>query len=131
MDIASYPKTVSINYARIGRHLRDIRKLRKLKQANVAEALDVKVESFGNMERSQQKINLQRLIELCVLYGIMPGDVLNDCCDELIAVTLPENTQENPDKTALFLLISKCSDKTLKILRTVTQALYDCLERKC
>ena len=121
---------IIIDYERIGQHLRTARKQRKLTQACVAENLNVTENTFSNMERSQQKMNLQRIIELCVLYGVMPGDVLNDCCSELIAMSTPVKIEESPDKAALFMLIRKCSDKTLQILNAVAHTLFDALEKK-
>lgn len=130
MNIVRDPISVSINYARINEHLRKLRLQKRLKQAEVAEIINVQTGTFGNMERSQQKLNLQHIIELCVLYGVQPGDVLNDCCDELIAMGQPASMAENPDKIALYILISKCSDKTLKVLHALAQSLFDCMEKK-
>jgi transcriptional regulator with XRE-family HTH domain len=121
---------INIDYGRIGQHLRAARKQRKYTQAFVAECLNVKESTFSNMERSQQRMNLQRIIELCVLYEIMPGTVLNDCCNELIAMNTPEVMAENPNKAALFLLINKCSANTLNLLSVLAQSLYDSLENK-
>ena len=87
---------MEIDYRRIGRRLRAAREHNKLTQAQVAEIIGVAESSFSNMERGQQKLSLKRIIELCVLYKIKPGSVLDDCCDE---PGRPHSKKSAKDKT--------------------------------
>ena len=101
---------MDIDYRKIGRRLRTAREHHQMTQAQVAEILGIAENSYSNMERGQQKISLRRVIELCTLFKIKPGTVLDDCCDELIAqedITLDENVE----KQELFRILEKCTDK--------------------
>lgn len=75
---------MEIDYRRIGRHLRAAREHNNLTQAQVAEIIGVAESSFSNMERGQQKLSLKRIIELCVLYKIKPGSVLDAAAMSLL-----------------------------------------------
>lgn len=81
---------VKIDYRRIGSYLAGARRRQGLKQKQVADLIDVANNTVSNMERGQQELNLERIVQLCILYEIKPGDVLNDCCDELIAMDTPQ-----------------------------------------
>lgn len=114
---------MEIDYRRIGRHLRAAREHNNLTQAPVAEIIGVAESSFSNMERGQQKLSLKRIIELCVLYKIKPGSVLDDCCDELI--DLDEiHLEQNPDKRDTIGILEKSSDETVHLINLIAHTLY-------
>lgn len=114
-----------INYERIGARLREARKVKGMTQKYVAEFLDIETNSYSNLERGAQPINLKRIIELCVLYGIKPGYLLDDCCPELLRIDnrTPENATD--DHKALCRILETCSDKvkhTLLIIALTLQS---------
>lgn len=75
------------------------------------------------MERGQQKLSLKRTIELCVLYKIKPGSVLDDCCDELI--DLDEiHLEQTPDKRDTIGILEKSSDETVHLINLIAHTLY-------
>lgn len=114
---------MEIDYRRIGRRLRAAREHNKLTQTQVAEIIGVAESSFSNMERGQQKLSLKRIIELCVLYKIKPGSVLDDCCDELI--DLDEiHLEQNPDKRDTIGILEKSSDETVHLINLIAHTLY-------
>ena len=118
---------MGIDYQRIGRHLCAARKRKGLTQADVSEILNIAENTYSNMERGKQKLSLTRIIQLCIIYEIKPGSVLDDCTDELI--DFPEmQEEENVEKQELYLLIRKSSDKTAHILNVTSQALSSVLE---
>lgn len=118
---------MDIDYQRIGRHLCAARKRKGLTQADVSEILDIAENTYSNMERGKQKPSLARIIQLCTIYEIKPGSVLDDCTDAFI--DLPETQQEESlEKQELHLLVRKCSDKTAHILNVTSQALYSALD---
>ena len=121
---------MDIDYKRIGRHLRAARKQKGLTQAEVSEKLNIAENTYSNMERGQQKPNLSRIIQLCEIYGIKPGSVLDDCCDSLINLSDTKYESENPDKHALRILIDKCSDDAAYIINTAAQALYRAIDQR-
>lgn len=116
---------MDINYERIGSRLREARKAKGLTQKDVAEHLDIETNSYSNLERGAQPINLKRLVDLCVLYGIKPGYLLDDCCAELIQIdnTLPQSASE--EHRLLFKLIEGSSDKVRRVLLTLALSLQE------
>ena len=60
--------SVTIDYSKIGAHLRSARKAKSLSQMQVASFLHMSVNSYGNIERGIQKISLLRLFQLCKLF---------------------------------------------------------------
>ena len=119
---------VKIDCRRIGSYLAGARRRQGLKQKQVADLIDVANNTVSNMERGQQELNLERIVQLCILYEIKPGDVLNDCCDELIAMDTPQEIREDADRTALFKLIRKCPNKMLPVLRTVAEGIVETMK---
>lgn len=60
--------SVTIDYRKIGAHLRSARKAKSLSQMQFASFLHMSVNSYGNIERGIQKISLLRLFQLCKLF---------------------------------------------------------------
>lgn len=121
---------MDIDYKRIGRHLRTARKNKYLTQAEVSEKLNIAENTYSNMERGAQKPSLSRIIQLCEIYEIKPGNVLDDCSEPLITQSDIQYESKNPDKLELHLLIEKCSDDTARIIRIAAQALYQTLDQR-
>lgn len=120
---------MGIDYKRIGRHLRAARKSKGLTQAEVSEILNVAENTYSNMERGSQKTSLSRIIQLCEIYGIKPGSVLDDCSDTLITLSDTQYEDESLDKKELHLIAGRCSEKTAQIIRITAQALYQALDQ--
>lgn len=114
-----------INYERIGARFRKARKANGMTQKYVADYLDIETNSYSNLERGAQPINLKRIIELCILYGIKPGYLLDDCCPELLRIDyrLPENTSD--EHKALCSILETCSDKVKHILLLIALTLQN------
>ena len=112
-----------INYERIGARLREARKIKGMTQKYVAEYLDIETNSYSNLERGAQPINLKRIIELCVLYGIKPGYLLDDCCPELLRIDnrTPDNATD--DHKVLCRILETCSDKVKHTLLMIALTL--------
>lgn len=119
-----------IDYKRIAQHLKKARKNSLLKQYQVAEALGIVENTYSNIERAQQKPSLTRIIQLCVLYNVSPGTILNDCCDELVRMNMPQEEELSQDKKELLLLIHKCSDSMAHQINVIAQAIYNDKNRK-
>lgn len=115
---------MQIDYIRIGSHFRKAREKMNLTQAQIAEKIGVADNTYNCMERGQMPMNLKRIIQLCILFGITPGSVLNDCCDDLIDNAYEDVLPESDDKRELRLLVDKCSDETAYLVNAVGQTLY-------
>lgn len=113
-----------INYERIGSRLREARKANGMTQKDVAEHLDIETNSYSNLERGAQPINLKRIIELCILYGVKPEYLLDDCCPELLRLDcqLPKGTSD--DHKALCRILETCSDRVKHTLLLIALTLY-------
>lgn len=112
-----------INYERIGARLREARKAKGMTQKYVAEYLDIETNSYSNLERGAQPINLKRIIELCVLYGIKPGHLLDDCCPELLRIDNKPPEDATDDHKALCRILESCSDKVKHTLLMIALTL--------
>lgn len=121
---------VTIFAERIGKHLRAARKQHHMKQAAVAEALGMTTNSYSNIERGVERPNLQRIVELCVLYQLTPNDLLGDCCTEFIQMELPTEEGTNNERIQLAELLSQCSDTIIHMTYLSVQAWHKD-EKKC
>ena len=92
---------IEIFAERIGNHLRVARLQHRMKQAAVAEAL-----------------------ELCVLYHLTPNDLLGDCCAEFLQMEFPSEKEENDERAQLFQLLNLCSDTIIHMTLLCVQAWY-------
>ena len=112
-----------INYERIGARLLDARQAKGMTQKEVGECLGIETNSYSNLERGAQPINLKRIIELCVLYGIKPGYVLDDCCPALLRIDnrTPDNATD--DHKALCRVLETCSDQVKHTLLLIALTL--------
>ena len=88
----------TIDYRKIGVHLKEARKANSLSQAQVAASLRISVCAYGNLERGSQRINLTRLMQLCELLGVAPGSILADCTPRLV----PYKDEESREVVGLY-----------------------------
>lgn len=114
-----------INYERIGARLREARKRNGMTQKYVADHLDIETNSYSNLERGAQPINLKRIIELCILYGIKPGYLLDDCCPELLRIDHQSPEDASDEHKALCSILENCSDKVKHTLLLIAMTLQD------
>ena len=115
-------KKKKVNYVRVGRNLKRARTKTKMTQAMVADALDISPSYYSNLERGADCISLERLVELCTLFNVKPGDILNDCCDELMLLTSTDLQDACKEREELKLLIAKCPDSRLRYLKAMWMA---------
>ena len=105
---------VTINYRKIGAHLRSARKAKSLSQMQVASFLHMSVNSYGNIERGIQKISLLRLFQLCKLFDVRPESILHNCCPELVGKEDELPLTDNQESNALLQRIATCSTAELQ-----------------
>ena len=111
-----------VNYVQVGRNLKRARTKTNMTQVTVANALNISPSYYSNLERGADCINLERLIELCILYKVKPGDILNDCCDELMLMANGDLQDACKEREELKLLIAKCPDSRLQYLKAMWMA---------
>ena len=106
----------TIDYRKIGAHLKEARKANSLSQAQVAAFLHTSVCAYGNLERGSQRINLTRLMQLCELLGVAPGSILADCTPRLVSLKGEDSQEEFSLPTDLLKALSACSTAERKFL---------------
>ena len=116
---------MDINYQRIGARLREARKAKGMTQKLVGDRLGIETNSYSNLERGAQPLNLRRIVELCVMYGIKPGYLLDDCCPELLRIDDRTPEDATDDYRALCSILETCSDKVKHTLLLIALALQD------
>ena len=106
----------TIDYRKIGAHLKEARKANSLSQAQVAAFLHISVCAYGNLERGSQRINLTRLMQLCELLGVASGSILADCTPRLVSLKGVVSQEEFSLPTDLLKALSACSTAERKFL---------------
>ncbi len=106
----------TIDYRKIGAHLKEARKANSFSQAQVAAFLHISVCAYGNLERGSQRINLTRLMQLCELLGVAPGSILADCTPRLVPYKDDESQGNLSLPTDLLKALSACSTAERKFL---------------
>ena len=79
-----YCSKEEINYQKIGKKFKELRKRQGKTQKEVAAALDMEYGSYSNYERGAEHLPLWRIIQLCVYFQVSPGRILNDCASGLL-----------------------------------------------
>lgn len=67
---------MNIDYAVIGKRIKDIRKNKNKTQEKLAEFLDVSTVYVSRIERGTTKVNLETLIKICEFLNISPSYIL-------------------------------------------------------
>ena len=98
----------TIDYRKIGVHLKEARKANSLSQAQVAASLRISVCAYGNLERGSQRINLTRLIQLCELLGVAPEAFWQTAHQGLCPIRTRSHRK-------LFLCLPTCSKPCLHV----------------
>lgn len=66
-----------INYPRIGRRIQEIRKMRKMSQADLAEYTNMSVSYISHIETSIKKASLESLVRIANVLGVTVDQLLN------------------------------------------------------
>ncbi len=107
----------------IGSRLRTIRLQRGLTQEAVGDRLNMKGPYLSRVENGKQRINLERLYDFCVLFGIGEMEIIEGCCPELS--TIEQGAVLDQNKARLFELINRASPASMKKMLKVCQSICD------
>lgn len=101
-------------YQMVGRNLRNARKAHGLRQAEMAEKLNISANAYGEYERGIKLISTRKLLEFCRILHIEPGDILNDC---YYAAEDPDHKfTALSERQKLMRTIAKASETKVKLL---------------
>jgi len=108
---------MAINYERIGRRIQQLRKLKKMSQAELAEYTGMSVSYISHIETGIKHASLESVVRIANALGITVDQVLNG------------NQTGNRDeyRTELFELISDCSGYERGVIHDVAAAVKESL----
>lgn len=68
---------MALDYNIIGERLKKARIDKNMTQEKLAEQIDVSVAFLSRVERGTSHINLKRLTQICEIFGVSEGSILN------------------------------------------------------
>ena len=68
---------MAVNYERIGKRIQQLRKLKKLSQADLAEFTGMSVSYISHIETSIKKASLESLVRIANVLGVTVDQLLN------------------------------------------------------
>ena len=107
---------IKISYKEIGNRLREARKNQRMTQREVGERLGMEPDSYGNIERGSESPSLSRIIELCIILKLKPGQLLDDCCPELIMQDNDADKSPIYSRKTLNEFLANCSSDLVETL---------------
>lgn len=106
---------MALDYNIIGERIKSARNKSKLTQENLAEKLDVSVAYLSRVECGDTKINLKRLNQICEIFGITEGEILNG-----VSTNSKNYLSENFAK-----LLEKCSPEKAKLIYNIAKMIAE------
>ena len=106
---------MTLDYVLIGERLKKARLAKGFTQEQIAEKLDLSVAFLSRVERGNAHINLTRLSQLCSIYGISEGEILNGTSS---------NSSDYMQKE-FSTLLKNCSPETQKLIYNVAKVIVE------
>ena len=103
---------MAVNYERIGKRIQQLRKLKKLSQADLAEYTGMSVSYISHIETGIKHASLESVVRIANALGVTVDQVLNG--------NQTGNREEY--KTELFELISDCTGYERVIIHDIATA---------
>jgi transcriptional regulator with XRE-family HTH domain len=118
----NYQLQEEIDYATIGRHMREYRKAKNYTQARFAELLGMSANYYGQYETGAHRINFPRFVQFVCATGCSADQLLVGChADYPSQANLSSAYSEQRKK--LNALLDKCPDDMIADLIEITQVL--------
>lgn len=102
-----------VDYKIIGQRIRKVRKEQGITQSELADKLGVSIVFFSRMERGIAEISLKRLIQICFLLNVQPGEILTGTAKENNLYLFKEFNE----------LLKSCSPKKRKLIYDISKAI--------
>ena len=102
---------MSPDYSVIGRRIKELRQKEKMKQEDLADALDVSVAYMSRIERGNSEINLKRLTQIAEILKVSPGYIL----------TGSNTTSKDYLKKDFNTILEKCSPEQQKLIYQISE----------
>lgn len=104
-----------VEYKVIGRHIRFLRKQKKMTQEEMAEIIDMSPTHFGKMERGDRPINLYRLAQICRLCQV-PLETLVEGAVLLETDTVTAASDNTSFLNAMGIIAKGCSEEATRLM---------------
>lgn len=115
----------TINLSIIGTRLKRAREKCKYTQAEVAEQLGIHTNSYGNFERGTERPSLIKIVQCCIIFGIQPGEILDNCSPSLQLQSLSNMKIEKAEMQELICLLNQCSSEMIHHLYIGIKAIQE------
>ena len=102
-----------IDYATIGRHMRDVRRHYGYTQAQISEILSLKPNYYGQYETGTRHINLTRLIQFICKTQCSADELLKGCHQDYPS-TVPARRECSEARKRINSALDKCDDDLLE-----------------
>lgn len=113
---------IIINDKVIGVKIQAARQQKSLSQAELAAMLDVSVSYVSRIERGKIRLNIERLVELCMLLNVSILDILDG---SYVATDIATTTHVDcPSKTRMLQLINTATPKALELMQELCESVY-------
>lgn len=106
---------MALDYKLIGSRLKQARQKKKYTQEKLAEELDVSIAFLSRVECGTLDISLKRLSQICDLFGISEGEILNGT----------STTSSNYLNEDLVSLLKNCPPEKLKLIYELAKVVVE------
>ena len=106
---------MAVDFAIIGKRLKDARRNKNLTQDQLSEKMGVSIAYLSKVETGKIHINLERLSQICDLLGVTEGEILNGV----------SNKSDKYLKSEFTNLLSSCSAKEQKLAYKILQVIIE------
>ncbi len=106
---------MELDYVKLGKRIRKIRKEQGLSQETLAEKSDLSANHLSHIERANTKVALPTLIQIVNALEVTTDDVL---CDSIIKAKIPYLNKINS-------LASDCDEKEIRLFCAVFETLKE------
>lgn len=116
---------IIINDKVIGVKIQAARQQKSLSQADLAAMLDVSVSYVSRIERGRIRLNIERLLELCILLNVSILDVLDG---SYVATDIATRAHvQCPSKERMLQLVNTATPKALELMLELCESVYKLL----
>lgn len=106
------------DYQIICQRIREARKARGLRQTDMAEKLDISANAYGAFERGVKLISLRKLLDVCLILEVEPGQLLNDWYHA--SVSSADYVSLSPKRREVIEYAATCPEEILGALHSLT-----------
>lgn len=109
----------------IGRHIQAGRIQKQMTQSELANRLDVSESYVSRIECGRNRVNIERLLEICMILDLPVDNILQECSDYNV---MKQDQSEDPLKKRLCQLGNMASPKVLELMCELCETAYKMLD---